>query len=86
MATKPTKENVVRLFEDPDAELPEAAIDVSHLAPRGVGRPAAMASQPVIDLTDRPKAVMAIGLALPARRHCCGGSAKERWSGMTATS
>ena len=62
MATKPTKENVVRLFEDPDAELPEAAIDVSHLAPRGVGRPAATASQPVIDLTDRPKAVMAIGL------------------------
>jgi hypothetical protein len=63
VAAKPMmKENVVHLFDDTDAGLAEATLDLSHLS-RGSARPVPAApAQPVVDLTGRPKAVMAIGL------------------------
>ena len=60
MELDPKDTDVVRPFNDRDANLPEAPLDVAHLA-----RPAPMRSgrsAQAVDLTGKAKAVMAIGL------------------------
>lgn len=51
-------ENVVPLFGDRDANLPEARLDVSHLGHQERAKPSGQA----LDLTGKAKAIMAIGL------------------------
>lgn len=59
MAAKP-KENIVRLFQDPEAAFSEVVLDLSHFAAGQATRPTAEKVS-AIDLTGKPKVIMAIG-------------------------
>jgi hypothetical protein len=66
-----TEHVVVPFFADRDANLPEARLDVAHSGRQERTRSPVQA----LDLTGKPKAIMAIGLGATGRRRCCDGYA-----------
>jgi hypothetical protein len=61
-ADQPTSETAVSMFKDRDANLPEARLDVSHLARPSTAPARYDPNIQTVDMTGKAKALMAIGL------------------------